>query len=115
MAGSRIDVTPPEGEGGQEHERERDEGYAAKVRPVYAVLDGRAVVVEGGGWAPVFEVFGGAAYGVDEVHAEEEEGRDGDGEGPAVEERRAKQRQGAEHDGYRPQVEHAGRNLPQRE
>src|SRR5918995_5791499 len=115
MAGSRIDVTPPEGEGGQEHERERDEGYAAKVRPVDTVLDGGAIVVEGGGGAPVFEVFGGAAYGVDEVHAEEQEGRDGDGEGPAVEQRRAQECQRTERHGYRPQVEHAVRDLPQRE
>src|SRR5215217_2199186 len=115
MAGSRIDVTPPEGEGGQEHERERDEGHAAKVRPVDAVLYGGAVVVEGGGGAPVFEIFGGSAYGVDEVHAEEQEGRDGDGEGPAMEQSRAQQRQGAEHDAYRPQVEYPARNLPQGE
>src|SRR5918993_2388025 len=100
MAGSRIDVTPPEGEGGQEHERERDEGYAAKVRPVDTVLDGGAIVVEGGGGAPVFEVLGGASYGVDEVHAEEQKGGDGDGQGPAVEERGAQKGQGAERQGY---------------
>src|SRR5215212_9590366 len=115
MAGSRIDVTPPEGEGGQEHERERDQGYAAEVRPVYAVLYGGAVVVEGGDGAPVFEVFGGAAYGVDEVHAEEQEGRDGDGEGPPVEERRAKESKRAKRHGYGPQVEHAVRDLPPRQ
>src|SRR5215208_6411398 len=97
-----VYISASEGEGGEEREGERDEGHADEVGPVDAVFDGRAIVVEGGGGSPVFEVFGGAAYGVDEVHAEEEEGRDGDGEGPAVEKRRAQQRQGAEYDGYRP-------------
>jgi len=73
---SRIYVSASEGERGQKHEHERDEGYAAESDPVDAVLDGRAVVVEDRGVPPVFEVFGGAPYGVDQVHAEEEKGRD---------------------------------------
>src|ERR687889_836273 len=81
----RIYISSPEDERGQEQEYECDEGYAAKVCPVYAVLDGRTVVVEDGERPPVFEVFRSPAYGVYQVHAEEQEGGDGYGETPAVE------------------------------
>ena len=84
-----IYISSSEDQRGQEQECECNKSYAAKVCPVYAILDGRTVVVEDGERPPVFEVFRSPSYGVYQVHTEEQEGGDGYGETSAVEECRA--------------------------
>src|SRR5829696_4877529 len=88
-----IDVAPPEGDDRQEDQDHGGQRHAAEVRPVYAVLDRRAVVVEEGEGPQIFEVFGDLAENVDQVRTEERDAWDGYGESSPVEDRRAQQRE----------------------